>query len=260
MVFFPGLQAKTSSRCPRRLSAEWLTTLFSKFSFNAILKSPFMQIRGVLFDFMGTTANEKDPDMIHHCFVQSFRDHGVDISDEIIRMNRGMDKKEMILFILNQYNQSDLLLHGIVNSFSSSLKNNLDNFATNKDTREVIRFLKGKNIVTGLGTGFPKDVFTLIFNHLEWETVGFDYIGIAEETGKGRPHPDMILDMLKKFNLQKEQFLKVGDTVADILEGKNAGVKTAAIQSGTQDEKEIIKQHPDFIIHHLGELMDIVGF
>ncbi|MGZ8518400.1 MAG: HAD family hydrolase [Chitinophagaceae bacterium] len=42
----------------------------------------------------------------------------------------------------------------------------------------------------------------------------------------------MILDMLKKFSLQKEQFLKVGDTVADILEGKNAGVKTAAILSG----------------------------
>lgn len=218
-----------------------------------------MQIRGVLFDFMGTTAIEKDPGMIHQCFVKSFRDHGVEVSDETIRMNRGKDKKDMILFILNQYNQSQGLLPGILSSFSSSLKNNLDNFTTNKDTREIIPFLKGKNIVTGLGTGFPKDVFTLIFNHLEWESVGFDYIGIAEETGKGRPHPDMIIDMLKKFSLPKEQFLKVGDTVADILEGKNAGVKTVAILSGTQDEKEILKQNPDFIIHHLRELKGIAG-
>lgn len=218
-----------------------------------------MQIRGVLFDFMGTTANEKHPDMIHQCFIKSFRDHGIEVSDEMIRMNRGQDKKDMILFILNQYKQSEALLPGILSSFSSSLKNNLDNFTTNKETREIIPFLKGKNIVTGLGTGFPKDVFTLIFNHLEWKSVGFDYIGIAEETGKGRPHPDMIIDMLKKFSLQKEQFLKVGDTVADILEGKNAGVKTVAILSGTQEEKEILKQNPDFIIHHLRELKGIVG-
>ncbi|MGZ8518401.1 MAG: hypothetical protein ACXWWD_13675 [Chitinophagaceae bacterium] len=99
--------------------------------------------------------------MIHQFFIQSFRDYGVEVSDEIIRLNPGKDKKEMILFTLNQYNQPDLLVHGIVNSFTSSIKNNLDNFATNKDTREILRFLKGKNIVTGLETGFPKDVLQL---------------------------------------------------------------------------------------------------
>jgi hypothetical protein len=45
---------QTSSCSSYRLPAECVTTLSSKFSFNAILKNPIVQIRGVLFDFMGT--------------------------------------------------------------------------------------------------------------------------------------------------------------------------------------------------------------
>lgn len=218
-----------------------------------------MHIKGVLFDFMGTTASEKDPDMIHQCFLKVFRDQGVEVTDEIIKENRGKDKKEIVSLILNQYNQSQRLAPGILDSFNALLINNLDNFITNKDTKEIIQFLKEKNIITGLGTGFSRDVFELIFNHLDWKDFSFDYIGIAEETGRGRPHPDMIMDMLKKFRLQPEQLLKVGDTVADVLEGKNARVKTVAILSGTQEEKEILKMKPDFVIRQLTELKDILA-
>ena len=164
-----------------------------------------MHIKGILFDFMGTTANEKDPTMIHQCFVKAFRDHGVEVADQIVKENRGKDKKEIVSFILHHYNQSQQLAPGILGSFNTLLVTNLDNFIPNKDTREVIRFLKEKNIITGLGTGFPRDVFELIFNHLGWKDIGFDYIGIAEETGRGRPHPDMIIDMLTKFRLAKEE-------------------------------------------------------
>ena len=218
-----------------------------------------MQIKGVLFDFMGTTASEKDPAMIHRCFLKAFRDQGVEVTDEIIKENRGKDKREIVSLILNQFNQSQRLAPGILDSFNALLINNLDNFITNKDTKEIIQFLKEKNIITGLGTGFPREVFELIFNHLDWKDLSFDYIGIAEETGRGRPHPDMIMDMLKKFRLQPEQFLKVGDTVADVLEGKNARVKTVAILSGTQEEKQILKMKPDFVIRQLTELKDILA-
>ena len=218
-----------------------------------------MHIKGVLFDFMGTTANEKDPTMIHRCFVKAFRDHGVEVADDTIKRNRGKDKKEIVSAILHQYNQSQELVPRILTSFNTLLTDSLDNFIANKHTGEIIQFLKEKDIVTGLGTGFPRDVFELIFNHLGWRDIGFDYIGIAEETGRGRPHPDMIMDMLKKFRLQKEQFLKIGDTVADIMEGKNAGVKTVAILSGTQDEKEILKEKPDFVIRQLTELKEIIA-
>src|SRR6185503_20663451 len=106
----------------------------------------------------------------------------------------------------------------------------------------------------GLGTGLPRDTFEAIFNYLGWNVKHFDYIGIAEEMAKGRPHPDMIFAMMKKLGLGVDELIKVGDTVADIREGKNAGVKTVAILSGTQDEQDIRDQQPDNIIRSLDEL------
>jgi HAD superfamily hydrolase (TIGR01549 family) len=217
-----------------------------------------MPFTAVLFDFMGTTAAEKDPTMIHQCFIKAFRSHGVDVPDEIIKANRGRDKKEIVATVLQHHQQSQEAGAAILEAFNTLLKKNLDNFTANPETRPTVQFLKEKNIIRGLGTGFPRDVFDLIFDHLGWHDIGFDYTGIAEEIGQGRPHPGMIFDMMKKFQLPKEQFLKVGDTIADIQEGKNAGVKTVAILSGTQDENELIKQQPDFIIRQLSELKAII--
>jgi pyrophosphatase PpaX len=68
----------------------------------------------------------------------------------------------------------------------------------------------------------------------------------------------MIFDMMNRYGLTKSEVLKVGDTTADIQEGKNAGTYTAAILSGTQDEKEILKEQPDFVIRKLSELKTLI--
>ncbi len=216
-----------------------------------------MIINGVLFDFIGTTVIETDPSMLNDCFVRGFKDHGVQVSSDIIRANRGKDKQEMIRDILVNLNQPLHLIELVLNSFRKHLQNNMDNFQENEGAIDVIRYMKERKIAVGLGTGLPRDLFENIFLHLQWNNIPFDYIGIAEEIGKGRPHPDMIFDMLAKCKLVNTEFLKVGDTVADIQEGKNAQVLTAAILSGTQDEKELTLQQPDFIIRHLTELKEI---
>jgi phosphoglycolate phosphatase-like HAD superfamily hydrolase len=68
----------------------------------------------------------------------------------------------------------------------------------------------------------------------------------------------MIHDMVKTVSVSYDKFLKVGDTPADILEGKNAGVMTAAILSGTISREIIEKANPDFIIMRLADLKPIL--
>jgi phosphoglycolate phosphatase-like HAD superfamily hydrolase len=101
-------------------------------------------------------------------------------------------------------------------------------------------------------------LFFDIYSHLQWQVYKFDYIGISSEVGKSRPDPAMIFDMMKKLKVKADQFLKVGDTIADIQEGKNAGVKTVVLLSGTQPEKDLMAQSPDFAIHSLQELVAII--
>jgi HAD superfamily hydrolase (TIGR01549 family) len=217
-----------------------------------------MSIKAVLFDFIGTIVIEQDPLVLNSCFVDAFKDHGVDVSIELIRTNRGKDKKQMIDDILSGASLALDLTEPVLGSFRKRLTNSLDNFCENEGAAAVMNELAKAGIRIGLGTGLPRDTFEAIFNHLGWNKKHFDYTGIAEEIGKGRPHPDMIFDMMKRLGLGPDELIKVGDTVADVQEGKNAGVKTVAILSGTQDEQKIIDQRPDFIIRSLKELKEII--
>jgi phosphonoacetaldehyde hydrolase len=216
-------------------------------------------IHAVLFDMIGTTVEEKNPSFINDCFGSSFSDHGIAVTREQIRANRGMDKREAITNILREFNGVTVSTESILNSFTTHISNNLDNFQEMEGTREVIGFLKRKKIYVGIGTGLSRNLFDLIFHHLNWPAYRFDYIGIAENVGRGRPHPDMILEMLGKFPVEPSSFLKVGDTVADIEEGKNAKVLTAAMASGTQDINVLKKHQPDFLIRSLLELQTIIS-
>lgn len=215
-------------------------------------------IRGVLFDFIGTIVMEKDPATINRCFKQAFADHGILVNDEFIKTNRGKDKKDVISHALREHKTAASSVNAILNSLKIHIEKSLDNFYDADGAKEIVRWCKQNGKVTGVGSGLPRDTFGKIFYHLGWDSAGFDYIGIAGEIGKGRPDPDMLLDMMAKHQLSPDNFLKVGDTVADIQEGKNANVLTVAILSGTQDEKMIREQRPDHIIRSLPELEGIL--
>lgn len=218
-----------------------------------------MKYKAVIFDLNGTTVLEKDPQLVLNCFEYAFKDHGISVTKELIKNNRGKDKHEMIKIILQETNHSVILTESILFSFKEHLQKNLNNFSENYGFRELLKYLKENKIKVGIGTGFPREIFDGIFSYLKWELLELDYIGIAEEIGKGRPHPDMIFDMMDKLNIKKNELLKVGDTAADIQEGKNAGVATAVILSGTQEEDSLRKENPDFEIRTLIELKEIIN-
>ena len=55
-----------------------------------------MKIEAVLFDIIGTTVKEKDPNTIMNCLEKAFLDHDVKFDTAFVRSNRGKDKIEMI--------------------------------------------------------------------------------------------------------------------------------------------------------------------
>jgi phosphonoacetaldehyde hydrolase len=218
-----------------------------------------VKVKAVLFDFIGTTVLEKG-DIINHAFANAFHQEGVQMDSEILNQNRGKDKHEIIDLILgDRYSSKAVLSERIYRTFHANVENSLSGFLLNAGVSEVLEYLKSKNIIAGLGSALTRDLFEKIFNRLPWYKNSFQYIGIASEVGRNRPHPDMIFDMMKSMNVSAGEFLKVGDTTTDILEGKNARVKTAAILSGTQPEEVLRKVKPDFILNNMEELIDIIG-
>ena len=78
----------------------------------------------------------------------------------------------------------------------------------------------------------------------------------------GKPAPDMILDLVEKFGIEKNEALVVGDRLyTDIASGYNAGVDTLAVLSGectTEDiDSSVIK--PTYVRRDVTQIYELLG-
>jgi len=69
---------------------------------------------------------------------------------------------------------------------------------------------------------------------------------------------DGINDVVKRHKLIPKETMYVGDTSGDVEAGKRAGVKTVGIPWGYQTEDLLRQSNPDFLIHDISELKDVV--
>ena len=218
-----------------------------------------MKIKAVLFDFIGTTVKEKDSSVITSCLSKAFQDHGIFLTSNFFIYNRGKNKLAIIKEVLEKYNLPLSTVPKINDSFTLNIKNSIRNFSAFDDSLFVFSYLLRIGILIWIGTGLSREIFDTIFSHLGWTKRAFSYIGFSEEVGKNRPEPDMIFDMLNKLEIREsKEILKVGDTIADIQEGKNAGCLTAVVLSGTQPEEELLLEKPDYILKSLDDLKTII--
>ena len=211
-----------------------------------------MKFECILFDVIGTTIKEKDSNTILNCFAKAFSDNGIDLDIDYIRKNRGNDNKKMIAFILDQFNLSQELSAPVYQSFKDNFKNSVGNFEPNDGVADLFSFLKSIGTKIGLGTGMERELLNHILSKVNWDINSFDYVSCGDDFDFQRPMPDMILGMMKKFDVTNgNEVLKVGDTVMDIREGKNAFVKTCAVLSGTQSEDVLLDEEPDILVESL---------
>jgi phosphoglycolate phosphatase len=69
---------------------------------------------------------------------------------------------------------------------------------------------------------------------------------------------DKKIELISEVLEKGEEALIVGDTEADIITGKNLGLKTVAVLSGIRDREILESLEPDFIINDIRDLIKIV--
>ena len=73
-----------------------------------------------------------------------------------------------------------------------------------------------------------------------------------------KPNPLPIYEILKKFSLNKENVVMVGDGANDIMVGKNAGVTTIGVLYGYSSQEKLNELAPDYIAKTPKDIVDIV--
>jgi pyrophosphatase PpaX len=87
----------------------------------------------------------------------------------------------------------------------------------------------------------------------------FDAIIAADRVAYPKPHPEGLHLVLKELGASPEETIMVGDSVVDVLVGKNAGVqKTVGVSHGFGSVNALREAGVDHIIHNIPSLLDVL--
>jgi len=73
-----------------------------------------------------------------------------------------------------------------------------------------------------------------------------------------KPDPTGLLEIIDHLGFSKEETLFVGDMKADILTGKNAGVRSVGCLWGFGKKEDLIENGADYLIEHPSEILDLI--
>lgn len=73
-----------------------------------------------------------------------------------------------------------------------------------------------------------------------------------------KPHAEPVLTAVRNLGVDPQRTLMVGDSTVDILSAKAAGVRVAAVSWSLKGEETLRKYEPDYIIHDMKDLYEIV--
>lgn len=218
----------------------------------------------VVFDMAGTTVNEDN--LVYKLMHQMLVNDGYDCTLEmVLALGAGKEKRRAfkdLLIDLGVFAPDNIAMR-----LHESFHLNLVEAYQSMDVKpmpyaeRIFNELKKRNIKVVLNTGYDAYIASLLLEKLNWH-VGqtIDAVITASDVVSSRPNPEMIFLAMQNMAIRDAAFVvKVGDSITDIEEGKNAGCGlTIGITTGAQNEEMLLMADPDFVIHGLDKILSIV--
>ena len=205
------------------------------------------KIEAVIFDWAGTTVDFGSASPVS-AFMEAFRRAGVEVTDEETRAPMGLLKRDHIRTMLRMpriekawqehYNRAPNAddVEALYADFEPALMAVLPQHCDIKPgVLEAVAALREKGIKIGSTTGFTSSMMEVVAPEAAKAGYQPDMLVTADDiNGFGRPWPYMVFENMRRLGLQDvRRIVKVGDTVSDMREGKNAGLITVGVVEGS---------------------------
>lgn len=117
---------------------------------------------------------------------------------------------------------------------------------------DMLEALKARQHLLAVATGKSRSGLDQAFQSVDLRRL-FDGSRTADET-RGKPHPQMLLELMAEFGVPPERTLMVGDTTHDLQLALNAGCASVAVSYGAHEPDAFQALKPRFIAHSVAEL------
>ncbi len=108
---------------------------------------------------------------------------------------------------------------------------------------DILIELKQKKIYTSIFTGKGRKTTEITLEILGIKNF-FDMIVTGDDVVNHKPSPEGILKFLNEFNLNRDEALMVGDSIADIVAANEAGIDIASVVWDSYAKEDVIKLNP----------------
>lgn len=203
----------------------------------------------VILDWAGTSVDYGCFAPVQ-AFVEVFRHFGIEPTMDEVRAPMGMLKRDHIKTMLSmerissewqkRYGRAweDADVDALYDIFEEKLLSILDGFADVKPyVLDTVKELRQRGIKIGSTTGYTDRMMEIVLPKAKENGYGPDVWFSPDSTeGKGRPYPYMVFKNMQALGVMDvRRVMKVGDTVSDIKEGRNAGVYTVGVIEGSSE-------------------------
>lgn len=203
-------------------------------------------IRLVVFDWAGTTV-DYGSSAPAEVFNRIFSGAGIHFTREEINRPMGMEKKAHIRTLLEtesgkaQWRQAygrpwtEENVEQLYESFEKELFQVVEEYSEPiPGVVETVKELRRQGLAIGSTTGYTSQMMEQVLPRAKALGYEADCVVTPDITGEGRPSPFMLFECMRRLHVYPVQtVVKVGDTVVDILEGKNAGAWSVGILTGS---------------------------
>ena len=214
-------------------------------------------IKGVIFDLDGTLIDSSE--VYTQAFNEGMQAFGLEpVSREKLAafLNRGIGLQDILLEAFPHAFEKEDVRQKCMNEIRMIyLKLEEEGVPLIPYAKEVLSSLKMKGLKTGIVTGRATygDV-----KWLELRRLGIAQLIDAMVTGaeaERKPAPDSVIMCLEQLGLLAEESVFVGDSQADIIAAKRAGLRVIAMTTGVASQQTLAAEEPTMIIDNLTQLV-----
>lgn len=220
-------------------------------------------VKMVVCDMFGTVV--KDCGAINKALDRTFKSQGIFVGPS---MRKDWFNSNMINVISDTVNdtcnRSPMGLEQIVKQSEIIFRKELENIyleekpcvtLIDKSIPKLFDELRKNNIIVALNTNFSELVQKNIIDQLSLHDFVDDYIA-RDRVELGRPAPHMIWQLMNNNRIDDPStVVKIGDSVDDIKEGKNANCGiVAGVLSGNSTRQQLEKYNPNVVFNTVVDL------
>lgn len=205
-------------------------------------------IEAVIFDWAGTMVD-------YGCFapldvfIKVFAEKGVEITVKEAREPMGVKKIDHIRAIasqkrikkswINKFGRevTEAEIQDLYQSFKRTLLQILPDYSEPvPGAVELFQKLKAENLKVGSTTGYTSEMMEIVAPKAAEAGYSPESIVTSTDVPAGRPAPYMCYQNAIKLGVYPiHKIVKIGDTISDIKEGKNAGAWTVGVIKGSSE-------------------------